>query len=449
MKRKMSVLIVMLVFFGIILYERNAYAYTQMKTSPVKNASEKEKTVTFAQGSRNESEMIFTDSYSISEEEAVLKGDFSFTKVDTLNKDRVEGATFTIYRARGKKGSSTRLRAEHYLKRGSVYNQMLKKVTSEKSGRNGVVTFKGLESGTYYVIRETSASDGYQRSANPIIISTKVWNGQFRAVVIDSGEDTVEISQKNGKVKWLGYPTEVVVRMLSSSGAYLKGTKLELIDKENGKVIDRWTSGATGHELRYLTAGNTYIVRQKNQCTGYIQAVPVSFKVEKHDVVTNGYHQMVTICSKKISNKNMSYENVLYENVLYKNIILLVYRDYAKVWMPSSAKAKKINIPDAIKVNGRSIPVTVISSGAFRGMAKLTSVTIGRNIKYINRRAFNGCRKLKKITIKTTNLNRNSVGANAFKDIHKKAVVKCPKSKKNAYRKLLLRRGMKKTMKFK
>ena len=78
MKRKMSVLIVMLVFFGIILYERNAYAYTQMKTSPVKNASEKEKTITFAQGSRNESEMIFTDSYSISEEEAVLKGDFSF-----------------------------------------------------------------------------------------------------------------------------------------------------------------------------------------------------------------------------------------------------------------------------------------------------------------------------------------------------------------------------------
>ena len=82
-------------------------------------------------------------------------------------------------------------------------------------------------------------------------------------------------------------------------------------------------------------------------------------------------------------------------------------------------------------------------------MKKLTTVTIGKNIKSIGKNAFYGCGKLKKITIKTTKLTAGAVGAGAFKGINQKAVIKCPKAKKTAYKKILLKKGMKKTVTFK
>ena len=126
-----------------------------------------------------------------------------------------------------------------------------------------------------------------------------------------------------------------------------------------------------------------------------------------------------------------------------------VTNNTATVASPKSKTATKVTIPATVKVNGKTVPVTTISANAFKGMKNLTAVTIGKNVKKIGKNAFNGCKKLKKITIKTTKLTAKSVGANAFKGINKKAVIKCPKSKKAAYKKFLLKKGMKKTMTFK
>ena len=57
------------------------------------------------------------------------------------------------------------------------------------------------------------------------------------------------------------------------------------------------------------------------------------------------------------------------------------------------------------------------------------------------------CKKVTSIVIKTKKLK--TVGAKAFTGINKKAVVKLPKTKKKAYKKLLLKNGMKKSVKFK
>ena len=126
-----------------------------------------------------------------------------------------------------------------------------------------------------------------------------------------------------------------------------------------------------------------------------------------------------------------------------------VTNNTATVAAPKSKTAKTVTIPATVKINGKSVPVTSIASNAFKGMKNLTSVTIGKNVKKIGKNAFNGCKKLKKITIKTMKLTKSSVGANAFKGINKKAVIKCPKAKKAAYKKFLLKKGMKKTMTFK
>ena len=84
---------------------------------------------------------------------------------------------------------------------------------------------------------------------------------------------------------------------------------------------------------------------------------------------------------------------------------------------------------------------------------KKTSVTIPKTVKIgsvtykvtkISAKAFNGCSKLKKITVKSTYLT--SVGSNAFKGIYKKAVINVPAAKLTKYKKLMKNKGQKKTV---
>ncbi len=135
-------------------------------------------------------------------------------------------------------------------------------------------------------------------------------------------------------------------------------------------------------------------------------------------------------------------------------------------------KATKIVIPAAISFNGIEYKVTAISDNAFDGCKKLKSITIGKFVttignkaffKYtalkkitipasvtkIGKKAFYGCKKLKSITIKTKKLKSKSVGTQTFKGIYKKAVIKVPKKQKKAYTKWLRKKGITKKMKIK
>ncbi len=86
-----------------------------------------------------------------------------------------------------------------------------------------------------------------------------------------------------------------------------------------------------------------------------------------------------------------------------------------------------------------------IGANAFKGCRALTKVTIGASVKSIGKNAFNGCVALKTITIKSTLLTKNNVKSGAFKGIHAKATVKCPKKQLKAYKKFLPDRGVPKT----
>lgn len=115
--------------------------------------------------------------------------------------------------------------------------------------------------------------------------------------------------------------------------------------------------------------------------------------------------------------------------------------EFAKVSKPTS----NITIPDTVSVNGVTYKVTSISKNAFKNNKKLMKVTIGKNINKINTNTFYGCKNLKTITIKSTNLK--SVGKNAFKGINAKAKIKVPKSKLKSYKKLFSKKGQKSTVK--
>lgn len=111
------------------------------------------------------------------------------------------------------------------------------------------------------------------------------------------------------------------------------------------------------------------------------------------------------------------------------------------------ADAKNVSVPKTVKIQGKTYKVTAISANAFKDNKKLASVTVGSNVTTIGSKAFYGCKNLKRITVKSTKLK--SVGKNALKGIHKKAVVKVPKSKLTKYKKLFKGKGQKKTVKIK
>ena len=63
-------------------------------------------------------------------------------------------------------------------------------------------------------------------------------------------------------------------------------------------------------------------------------------------------------------------------------------------------KRKKVRIPASIKYKGRKYPVTKIAKRAFKDNRYVRHIVIGRNIQSIGKETFEGCLRLKKITIK-------------------------------------------------
>lgn len=115
----------------------------------------------------------------------------------------------------------------------------------------------------------------------------------------------------------------------------------------------------------------------------------------------------------------------------------------------SKKSVVSVKIADTIKINGKSYKVTEIQKNAFKGCSQLKSVTIGKNVKKIGNSAFLNCKKLNKISLKTTKLV--SVGKNALKNCNKKLVIKCPKEPYKRYKKIFAKTktGYNKTMKIK
>ena len=157
-------------------------------------------------------------------------------------------------------------------------------------------------------------------------------------------------------------------------------------------------------------------------------------------------------------------------------------------YVASNTKTDVVIIPDKVVINGTTYKVTSVSDDAFKGKETIKGVTIGKNVKTIGenafkgcdnleevvlpnstttigdkafyqctklkaitipskvskigKQAFSGCKNLKKITIKTKKLTSNKIGSKAFKGISSKATIKVPKSKVNAYKKLLKAKGL-------
>lgn len=102
----------------------------------------------------------------------------------------------------------------------------------------------------------------------------------------------------------------------------------------------------------------------------------------------------------------------------------------------ANKKAKSVTIPAVIKVKGVTYKVTSIGTKAFNGNKKLSKVTVGTNVKKISNNAFFKCKSLKMVTIKSVLLTKKTANKKAFKGVNKKMVIKVPKKVKKAYVKI-------------
>lgn len=134
--------------------------------------------------------------------------------------------------------------------------------------------------------------------------------------------------------------------------------------------------------------------------------------------------------------------------------------------------AEKVEISDTVTINGVEYKVTSIAKNAFKNNKQVTAVSIGKNVTSIGdnafagcselkkvtiaenmvsigKNAFKGCKKLKTITIKSGKLTKKSIRKGAFKGISSKTVIKVPKKKLKAYKKLFRQKGLSKKVKMK
>lgn len=107
------------------------------------------------------------------------------------------------------------------------------------------------------------------------------------------------------------------------------------------------------------------------------------------------------------------------------------------VTLVKGAKKAKVVIPATGIFNGKTYKVTAIGASAFKSNKKIKSVTIGKNVKVIGKKAFYKASKLKTVIIRSKLLKSSKIGKYAFKGVKKGVVFKVPSSKEKLYSKII------------
>lgn len=208
---------------------------------------------------------------------------------------------------------------------------------------------------------------------------------------------------------------------------------------------------------KVLTAGKDYVVAYKNNKN----AGKATMTIKGQNGYTGTLSKTFNITISK--GKTYAVKSVKYKVTKAatngKGTVTVTGSSYKK----TNKKFKTLKLGKTVKIGGISYKITAINKNAFKGYKYLKSVTIGDNITTIGNSAFEGCKalttvklgkgvtklgskvfykdaKLKNITITSKKLK--TVGKNGCNGIHKKPVVKLPKSKYTKYVKLLKKAKM-------
>ena len=149
----------------------------------------------------------------------------------------------------------------------SIHEDMSEVIQSSKTDEKGIASFKDLELGTYF-IQEAKQVDGY------------VINDHIYKVEVKQDGDVLTIVCENK-------PTEMEFRKVDiTTGKELPGAKMQVTDKETGKIIDEWVSTDEPHKIKYLVEGKEYILTEKIAPKGYELAESITFTAKDGTKIT-------------------------------------------------------------------------------------------------------------------------------------------------------------------
>lgn len=143
--------------------------------------------------------------------------------------------------------------------------------------------------------------------------------------------------------------------------------------------------------------------------------------------------------------KCMKGRNYIVGNYKYKITSAKVNGKGTVAFVGITKKISDVTVRDTVKICGAKFQVTSVANNALKNKACVHTVTIGKNVKSIGKRAFFGNKNLKLIKIHSARLKK--VGASALKNIHAKAKIKVPKSKLKRYKALFRNKGQRRTVK--
>lgn len=149
----------------------------------------------------------------------------------------------------------------------SIHEDMSEVVQLSKTDEKGIANFKDLELGTYF-IQEAKQVDGY------------VINDHIYKVEVKQDGDVLTIVCENK-------PTEMEFSKVDiTTGKELPGAKMQVTDKETGKIIDEWVSTDEPHKIKYLVEGKEYILTEKIAPKGYELAESITFTAKDGTKIT-------------------------------------------------------------------------------------------------------------------------------------------------------------------
>lgn len=122
---------------------------------------------------------------------------------------------------------------------------------------------KGLEIGKTYVLHEDLAPLGYYTAKD------------VEFTVSENPKETLKVEMKDE-------PSKVEIsKQDATTGKELPGAKMQVLDKETGKVVKEWTSKNKPEMIYGLEIGKTYVLHEDLAPLGYYVATDVEFTVSE------------------------------------------------------------------------------------------------------------------------------------------------------------------------
>ncbi|MBO5486858.1 MAG: leucine-rich repeat domain-containing protein [Eubacterium sp.] len=298
---------------------------------------------------------------------------------------------------------------------------------------------------------------------NPSPVTTVViQQGKALVVTLPKEQTGYTLTASENQLSWQGTTTLTftLAAGYTKTNDFALEANVNIVDNQDGTYTISGVTEDVTVTVKGIAIDTTPTATPTASPTATPTASPTATPTAKPTASPTAKPAQVPAVGTKLKNKENKASYVV--SKVKNNTVEVQYKTPVK-------KTKKVTITKTVTLsNGTVARVTSIANNAFKDNKKLQEITIGNNVTTIGKNAFSGCTNLKKVVIGTS---VTTIGSNAFKNcknlktitikskklktlsktalkgIPSKATIKVPSSKYNAYKKLLRKKGLKKSVK--